>query len=631
MKALGTMPTTHFHEGLGSNSSNLKLQQFTVLHFLFRVRFRGENCTTIETSIHLFLFIQYIIYILGLAFLCYVYLRFTEEEASELLSCVGHFESQASLVESLGCHPLATALAASTISTYQAFLHLDSTSAAKTYSELLMEQMKLEETPLQAALKLYFEVAVSDVRLRHVFDLLGSLDSDSPILSSVVADHLHSMFYAIPSDLLVAASPQVAVEDVVEHSYLDYVKPIKDYLFPKPGELGITEEDKIGYLRHCPLLLFMKSSQNDFELIGVQPSAVHSLRWLFTESTCDKLDEDHCRLKENEFQQKSWFKRYRAFNKTDCLASYHRALPGLVSPGVITPRLFASMPHKGYDLQGTAVPEDLSYSQYVHIVSHYHRVLGSMSTLFHNAKGDIHGNILERVMVPHLKALMEHPLLSQADRLKADILTADIQVLLISGKELEAYLLYYEGLINEQKRMLGSQSLILAATLTNYADLLLSVGKSAEAQTMLQTVLGTYKKLSTRARDQACVDVGHAMSSMGRAFAQLGDHRQSKDWYEHALTTYQTIPEQGHATKKHQNLISSSLIDVARAYLVLGDLPVAKKYSELAYMVLESLYPKGNSETVRILRISSIINSLMGNKEESAKQMSQASKIEAKL
>ncbi len=46
------------------------------------------------------------------------------------------------------------------------------------------------------------------------------------------------------------------------------------------------------------------------------------------------------------------------------------------------------------------------------------------------------------------------------------------------------------------------------------------------------------------------------------------------------------------------------------AYLSVGDLLVAKKYSELAAMMLQSVYPQGHKEMVRLLNIRSIVSAL---------------------
>lgn len=535
------------------------------------------------------------------------------------------------LLESLFYHPMATALAAATLNIYQT---LDCQNAISSYQKLLMDRTSSGDDVLQAALNLFFEASVSDPCLRHSYDLIGSLDLDSPLLASIIPVHLSSQFYDIPSEQLVAPQPKLLLSvENEKSSYWDYIKSTIPFLQSKTAEITPLSQDEVNFLRNCPVFSFKHYPRADIELIAVNSSAAPILRQLFTKITCPKLDYDHSKLKVQEFEKNAWFRKYRTFDEKNCLAEFHRGLPGLASPGVHTAREFASLPvsvDHGTGT-GTKVPDQLQYSEYVHIVSHYHRVTESLLLTLKSVKGEMSAYILEKSLLPHINAVTMFSLLSQEDRLAAKISVTSLEAASLSGDDLNECLSSYGSLLNEQKKLLGSRSMTVARTLTDYADLLLSTSKAAQAKSVLQSVLSNYKQLPVQARDKVSMDVGHTMSSLGHACAQLGESEESKNFYEHALTSYQSAPVQGHVTKKQQKLISSLLIDLAHAHLVLGDLPMGKKYSELGIMVIQSLYPDGNLETVRLLQISSIINSLLGDKEESSKLLAQASKIEAKL
>ena len=563
--------------------------------------------------------------------------RFEEEEAVELLSGLGRVKrcsEERELMERICSLPISTALAAATIYSYKELWHLDDHDALSVYSKILKNKLEEEQSPLQASLSVYFEVVVADARMRHVFDLLGCMDLDLPVMTGLAAHHIQSSFYSIPKESLMPTLPPPSVKESSDLSYWDYFKSIKEKMFPSQplASLESMNDDRIAFLRHSPILLFNTSFFKDVELVSMHGSAMSCVRRQFTAHTAPTLDEEHCKTKEGEFQQSTWLKRYKNFNKEECLANYHRSLPGLSSPGVLTPRQFASSSHQNchFPLE-TAVSESLSYSQYVHIVSHYHRVLKSLVDTLPDYIGDIPANSVQCLLIPHLQLLKEYPLLAEADKVTAQILEVDIRALSLSAAKLESHLLCYEHLVNKQKLLLGSSNLTVSSNLIKYADLLLSSGKAAEARTVLQAVLNTYKKLSSGMRDQLCVEIGHAMSSMGQAYSQLGEHKLSKDWFEYALASFQTIPEEGEVTSKQRKLISSSLVDVAQAYLILGELPVAKKYSELACMVLDSINPEGSPETIRCLKIASIVNALSGDKDESVKQKTRAAKIEGNL
>ena len=552
-----------------------------------------------------------------------------KEEACALLECVGGLKDvncQLSLLESLTYHPMATALAAATIAMDQTKLPSDCQSVTSTYNKLLVDRTSAGETVLQAALHLFFEVSVSDPCLRHTYDLVGLFDLDRPFLASIIPVHLSSEFYAIPSPDLLSSPPRPSIPDMKEHSYFDFIKTHIPFLQTKLTETSPLSQDEISFLRSCPVFSFKQYSRAGIELVAVHSSAVPLLRQLFAEVTCPKLDNDHVKLKAQEFQKNAWFRKYRKFDEKTSLVQFHRGLPGLSSPGVFTAQEFASLPVQA----GTSKIPDLHYSQYMHIVSHYHRVTDSLLSTLNSVKGEVRGYVLEESLLPHIIAVKNFHLLAQADQVAANIAVLSIEVASLSGEELKKCLSSYERLVNEQRLLLGSQSTTVACSLTDYADLLLSTGNASQAKEVLQSVISSYKQLPTRAREQVSLGMGHAMASLGLAYAQLGDNKESKNCYERALASYQTAPLQGQVSKKQQKLVSTLLIDVSHSHLVLGDLPMAKKYSELGILVLQSLYPAGDLETVRLLEISSIILSLLGDKEESSRMLAQASKIKAK-
>ena len=563
-----------------------------------------------------------------------VVVRLMREEACELLlECAGNTEgvevvsaaAALPLLEALTFHPMAVALAAATVSIYQTLLHSEqSPMTICKYKKLLVDQTSLGEDVLQASLSLFLEASVSDPRVRHTYDLIGLFDLDFPFLASIIPVHLSSDFCGIPREQLLPSTLKPSTSDLKEYSYLDSIKNYIPFLQSKVEVNTQTPQDELGFLRQCPLLSFKHYSQADVELVTVHSSAVPSLRQLFKEVTCPKLDNDHVQLKKREFQRNAWFRNYRTFDNKNCLVQFHRSLPGLSSPGVLTAHEFASLPARGSD------KPDLTYSQYVHTVSHHHRVTESLLATLKLVKGEVSGYFLEKSLLPHISAMKAH-LLSPEDELSVNILIASIQAISLSGSNLKRCLSSYGQLLDEQKKLLGPQNTAVASSLVDYADILLSTGNTSQAKELLQCVLSGYKQLSARARDEVSLDVGHAMSSLGHVYTQLGNYEESKNCYEHALMLYQSAPVQGQVDKKQQRLISSLLIDVTHSHLVLGDLPTAKKYSELGIAVLQSLYPGGSLETVRLLETSSIITSLLGDKEGSSKLLSQASTIKAKV
>lgn len=540
---------------------------------------------------------------------------------------------------------MAIALAATTIKMYRSLLPSSEwNTILVSYQELLANSLKARSDVdiLQAALDLYFEFAVSDSRLRHTFDFLGSCALDCPLIVSVLPLHLGTKFFAITDEAL--APPPL-------DPFLDKIKPpvgkdsgwnyIKSILpFGRPdiptdediAKLLAASQDEVTFLRDSPILSFQRCCHGSFEFVRVHSVAFDRLPQLFSD-TCQKLDRDHVLKEAKEFEENAWFKQYRSFDEKKSLKMFHHRLPGLSSPGVLTRAEFNGVLVKDSKV-GTLVPDDLSHSQYLHIVSHYHRVVSSLTSALRAAKGDVDGFLLKKYLVPHLQAIKTHPLLSHADQLAINmsLLVAEMTSNPSSELSESSIVTEYRALIAEQKKLYGTQSQVVARSLTDLANFYLSLNKPSPAKELLQSAMQVYKQIPARlAGEEFAQDVGNALSSTAMASGQLGEKQQSKQLYEEALASYQSIPPSGKVTRKQQRLVASVLIDVTHAHLCVGDFLAAKKYSGLATMMLQAVYPQGHMETVRLFNISSIVYALLGEREESTRLRTEASKTKSKI
>ena len=554
-------------------------------------------------------------------------------ELLEVMSCVQHFKEHTSLldiVQVLDCNPMAVALAASTIRHYCSIFPASSSEAevVATYRDLLTRSLKEKPDVLRASLDLYYEAAVSDPRFRHTFDLLGCCDLDYPILTSVLPTHLSMDFYGISSESL-APPPLNPMSDKLKtlsaESYWDQVKAMVPFFRKKQSDKDVVDmlvasQDEISFLRESPIFSFQRGDSGDVEFIAVHSLAAPQLSQLFLRETVTKLDQDHLLKEIKEFEQSAWFKQYRTFDTKKSLENFHRKLPGLSLPGILTEAQFDSDKNSG-----TLLSRTLTYPQYLHLVSHYHRVVSSLVTSAQSSKGEVTTTVTEKSLVPHLQMLKLSPCLSSADQLSLDISLVSIKAL--SEKCVEEY----NNLIAKQKGLLGDRSVDVAHSLVDLADLYLSVNNASTAKQHLLCALEIYQKVPAHKYADLTLRTGHALSSLALACGQMNEFGESRKFYEQALATAQSVPVSGSVSLKQRRLVSNLLVDVTRAYLCLGELTVAKKYGELAEMMLQSVYPQGHAETVRLLNIRSITSSLMGDKEGSVKCRTEASKIKSKI
>ncbi len=543
-----------------------------------------------------------------------------------------------SLVKELDFQPMALALAAATIKIYDSFTNNQDTLSL--YHELLKDRSVEATDRLGAALDLYVEAATVDPRLMHTLDLMGSFALDVPVPVSVIPVHLKQDIHGISEDMLSPPPLQSLLDKMKkpdsEGSYWNYFKSFVPFLHPQtPSDDDISallanSEDQVSFLRQSPIFSFKHCCHGNFEFIKVHSVAVSELPQLFTKVTSLKLDQNHVKKRAEMFERSAWFKTWRTFNEKKCLDDFHRMLPGLSSPGVLTESQFRS--HDFHPpSSGTVLLGHLDYTQYLHVVSHYHRVVSSLTSVLRSIKGEMGNCHLQKYVMPHLKEIRSYPLISKADELAADIGILIINVSDSAGGSSEC-LSKYEELVIKQKILLGGRNIEVARSLVDLADLHLSVNNPHSALVHLQSALEIYKQVPAhQSPEDLPLQVGHALASTSLAYGELGDKEKCKSFSEQALGSYQSIPSSGQISPQQRKLVASQLINVTHAYLHLGDLNVCKKYSELASTMIQGVYPQGHTETVRLFNISSIINALLGNREESTRLRVEASKMKTKL
>lgn len=544
-------------------------------------------------------------------------------------------DSKMALLETLQYHPMAVALAAVTIKIQQSLS--PSQTPVTTYHKLLLQSMKDCSDVVQSSLNLYVEAALSDSRLRHTFDLLGSCDWKSFVPVSVFPIHLNWELYGIPPESL---SPPLEplLEKVKslsnEGSYWDSFKSrLPSFQSNASSEAEVAgalaaSQDEVSYLRESPIVLFKKCHRSHLEVATIHSVAVPSIAGLFTKVTSQHLDDHHLSKEEKKFQQRAWLKQFRIFDKRKCLHKFHGRLPGVSSHGVLTYHQFVTTPLALNSSTGTFIPYDPSHAQYLHLVSHYHRVVQSLASLLRLLKGEVENLHLKAYLVPHLQAVKGFSLLSEADRTIVDISLVALKAMDSSPDECQACVTRYEEVITRQRELLGSQNHTVALSLVDLADLYLSLHDAHSAKKLLKSALDIYQQISTHvSREKFALDMGHTLSSLGMVYHQLGEAEQSKNFYEQALASCQLVPKHGRVSQQQQKIVASLMVDVTHAYVLLGDLPVSKKYAELAAVMLQTLYPQGHMETVRLFNISSIISALMGDKEASTKYRVEAKKM----
>lgn len=548
------------------------------------------------------------------------------------------------LVECLQSSPLAIALAAATINIYHSCLEEDPTSLPNSpltdYTEILTPSLPPHPQPedvQQAALTLYTEAAVSIPRVRHTFDLLGTCDMHYPIPAIVIAHHLSHPFYRLPPltpPPFPSPSPPTKEEGTSTiKAYLQQLKAMFPFMNSSPTGTSQSDldkylkalEDQVPFIRDCPLLSFKKYHKTGMELVNVHPFALTHLPQLFSKYTAPGLDRDHLKQAEDDFNRTAWFRRYRVFDPSHSLQAYNRSLPGLSAVGILTESQFENT-HCA-DSPGTPS----TYGEYVHLVSHSHRVISSLAGVLKSLGGDVEDSQLKTYLQPHFRAASSLPFVSKTDKLTCSYSLASIEAFLSSTEEYPEAVQKFNTVLDQQRSLLGSGHPAVARTLTDIADLKFSLNDISGARQLLESAMAIYEKLPRESLDKHAMDIGLSLASLGLVLNSLGERRQSCQLLEQALGHYQVVQPGENVTKNQQKLVASTLIDVAHTYLSLGDINNAKKYIDLANLATRNVYKEAHPETIRALNVMSMVYALLGDKPESHRVRQEAGKFKNQL
>ena len=112
-----------------------------------------------------------------------------------------------------------------------------------------------------------------------------------------------------------------------------------------------------------------------------------------------------------------------------------------------------------------------------------------------------------------------------------------------------------------------------------------------------------------------------------------GDKKRARKLIEEVLTLYKkvTIATEGNISDHYKYQIASLMTDLGHVLLYLGELPLAKKYLDMANMSHRNLHGNMHSELARCLTVQSIMYVLLGDREESKRVRQEAGTIENKL
>ena len=355
---------------------------------------------------------------------------------------------------------------------------------------------------------------------------------------------------------------------------------------------------------------FIKShSFSGLKLVSMHRSVVGCVHDHFLSYTVPKLEEAHVRGAKAQFDRGSWFKQFRSFDEDSVLASYLKTLPGLGEGGIMTEEQFKS-----------ASSSQRTYSEYLHMVSHNHRVAAALTSELKYLSRDTEDLLLCRYIQPHLSSLTLSPSLPANDLLKCQYGLLSIEAA-FSPKSDSVYARYNAILQTEQRTMDPST---VANTLTQMAELKYHAGDTITAEQLLLSAVAMHNKVSRKSFEQS-LDCGMTMSLLGLVYAAQGKKQLTKEYLERSLNLYQAMPVNGEVPRKQRKMVASTVTDLGHAYISLGNVTLAKRYLELALTAHRNIHPTGSHpELTRTLTVMSVVHALMGDHIESRRLRKEA-------
>jgi tetratricopeptide (TPR) repeat protein/molybdopterin-guanine dinucleotide biosynthesis protein len=535
------------------------------------------------------------------------------------------------LLSQLSYHPLSLSLAAMTLNLYRQFYSSsveDCEQLAKDYRDILMESH--DDHMISRLIKLYVEALCSaDNYFLHSVDFISSCKSDHLLPSSSLRQHLKNRFYRLPSN--PGSSPfQVTPIDTTPSnvssneaiSYLSMIKSKIPFLKGDNQEISVNAsrfpsqvdgEDVLTTLFLSPFI--HKWNRDGLELLSLHDSCSESLKYHFLSHTVPRLEAEHLAASEVRWNETTWFKKFKTFDPDDCLMKYRHSLPGISGNKLLNQEKFNQL-----------YPSD-DYIEYIHLVSHHHRVLEALHEDLKYLSRDKEDQAIRNYLRSHVE-FISAKYLSEQDQLrcKASLLSIDAT----SWSKGDARLNEFNDLLREAKVVYGSSHFEVSNILTMIGEVLYYSGNFEDAKNTLCTAVEIQERSSLKSPSHK-MDNAVTLAMLGLTYSSLGKKELCKQSLEKALTLFQTIPNDGNVSKKQRKIVSTTVTDLGHAYVSTGDVIGAKRYLDLAIMAQRGIHGDYHPEVVRTLNVLSIVYSLLGDNSESRSCRKEAGKIESEL
>ena len=556
-------------------------------------------------------------------------------------------------IETLGGSPLCLALTGQTLKLYKYFWEsapVTSTEndpaslAVSSYFDVLDTGQPHspcnEDQLLNQTLKLYIEaLSTCDMYFIHSVDFLGFCSHTHPMPVSTLRQHLKNPFYKLQANsstnpLSVPHNTSQAPNSLTTtKNYLTLIKSKMQIVGGSNPQEEILQQmqkpevsiDPLEPTMMSPFIRVSSLTGYDVELIHLHPSAQKYFQNHFINHTIYPIKADELKRSEEQCEKTAWFIWFCLFDPNDALVKFLSSLPGLKEGKALTE-------HQFHQASGD-VSDVLTYTQYLHMASHCHRIAMTFLNEAKYLSKDLEDQFFRKYLLPHVEHLLasKYNQLLKTDALFLETCLLSIQSLL-SDSAPDQLIQQYSILLQAHKDLCGSSHPMTANVLTAMAEVHYHKGEYREAESLLKQAISIHESILPRLKtSEQSTDHASSLSHIGLAFAAMGDKQACCKSLEQSLTMYQSIPVEGDITKTQRKLVASTVTDLAHAYIMLGDTIAAKKYLDLAIIAQCGIHGNYHPEVSSTLNVLSIVHALMGDNPESRGVAREAGEIQKEL
>ena len=558
---------------------------------------------------------------ISLLYVCYY--RPVEDECFDLLQQLSshsinddNVDVARQLVDMLKGNPMAISCAAVTMAT------TDQTYS--DYVQLLRQQH-------QGAIEVYInEIIKDDPFLRHSFEFIASLHSTYPIPVPVLMHHLKHPDYHVAMQQANSPSNNMSneiAEDLPWYREMDVKKWWQQIGQIFQPIISVVSNSPPNGL-HCPLLGYQDNRRTGVQLVHHGNRIHHWSKHQYFEQTVEVMEQKALERAKQQSKQ-GWFSSWRDFDEDEALCCYRRQLPGIASSlelgnsGAMTTKEYRG---------------DISYAHYQQLIEHHHRIMNSITDT-HNCVPDTHSVVdkdlftltIQAHMIPQLEHMLTVDHVSPRDEARA--LEALALAHMIVRHAHHTALQLYEQALNKWEGLNGSTHPQVAHVTKEIGNVYSIMDKSEKSQQLIEKAVTIYKHNNRLLTNKQLLQQAECLSSLAVVHSNYGDKKRARKLIEEALSLYErvTIATEGNISDHYKYQIASLMTDLGHVLLYLGELPLAKKYLDMANMSHRNLHGNTHSELARCLKVQSIMYALLGDREESKRLRQEAGTIENKL